>query len=81
MVEESLALWDYSVTRLDHNFCDVEIFCDIMDWEVRANFSPGHFHLIAVGPPCTDYSIAKTVGVRDLDWADQLVCRTKEIID
>ena len=52
-----------------------------MDWDFRAEFPPGHFHLIAAGPPCTEYSIAKTVGVRNLEWADQLVCRTKEIIE
>ena len=81
LVEESLALWGYSVTRLDQKFRDVEICCDIMDWDFRAEFAPGHFHLIASGPPCTEYSVAKTVGVRNLDWADQLVRRTKEIID
>ena len=80
-MEESLTLWGYSVIRLDQKFRDAEICCDIMDWDFRAEFPPGHFHLIAAGPPCTEYSIAKTVGVRNLEWADQLVCRTKEIIE
>ena len=52
-----------------------------MDWDLRAEFSPGHFHLIAAGPPYTEYSVAKMVGVRNLEWADQLVCRAKEIIE
>ena len=81
LVEKSLALWGYSVTRLDQKFRDAEICCDIMDRDFRAEILPGHFHLIAAGPPCTEYSIAKTVGVHNLDWADRLVCRTKEIID
>ena len=81
LVEESLSLWGYSVIRLDQKFRDAEICCDIMDWDFRAEFPPGHFHPIAAGPPCTEYSIAKTVGVRNLEWADQLVCRTREIIE
>ena len=77
LVEESLTLWGYSVIRLDQKFLDAEICCDIMDWDFRAEFPPSHFHLVAAGPPCTEYSIAKTVGVRNLEWADRLVCRTK----
>ena len=52
-----------------------------MDWDFRAEFPPSYFHLIAAGPPCTEYSMAKTVGVCNLEWADQLVCRTREIIE
>ena len=52
-----------------------------MDWDFRVEFPPGHFHLIAAAPPCTEYSIANTVGVRNLEWADQLVHRTKVIIE
>ena len=78
LVEESLTLWGYSVIRLDQKFCDAEICCDFMDWDFRAEYPPGHFHLIAAGPPCTEYSIAKTIGLRNLEWSDQLVCRTKK---
>ena len=81
LVEEILTLWGYSVIRLDQKDRDAEICCYIMNWDFQAEFLPGHFHLIAAGPRCTKYSIAKTVGVRNLDWADRLVCRTKEIID
>ena len=70
LVEESLTLWGYSVIRLDQKVRDAEICWDIMDWDFRSEFPPGHFHLIAAGPPCTEYSIAKTVGVRNLEWAD-----------
>ena len=39
------------------------------------------FIFFAAGPPCREYSIAKTVGVRHLEWAYELVHRTKEIIE
>ena len=67
LVEESLTLWGYSVIRLDQKVRDAEICCDIMDWDFRAEFSPSHFHLIAAGPPCTEYFIDKKVGVRNLE--------------
>ena len=81
MVEERLTLRGYSVIHLDQKFRDADICCDLIDWDFRAEFPPEYFHVIAAGPPCTEYSIAKTVGLRNLEWADQLVCRTKEIID
>jgi hypothetical protein len=36
---------------------------------------------IWASPPCTEYSIAKTVGTRNLDLADSIVRRTWEIIE
>ena len=59
LVERGLTLWGYSVICLDQKFRDTEIRCDIMDWDFRAEFPPGHFHLFAPGPPCTEYTIAK----------------------
>ena len=43
LVEEILALWGYSVTRLDQKCREVEIFCDIMDWDFQAEFPPVTF--------------------------------------
>ena len=56
-----------------------DITCDIMDWNYRATF-PEDFDAIHASPPCTEYSIAKTVGVRDLEKADAIVQRTLDII-
>ena len=48
--------------------------------EFPGGVSSRSFSFDCGGTPCTEYSIAKTVGVRNLEMADQLVCRTKEII-
>ena len=39
------------------------------EWDQRS------VNRIWAGPPCTEYSMAKTIGVRKLDWADSLVER------
>jgi hypothetical protein len=52
---------------------------DIMTWNYQ-QYPPGHFHTIWASPPCTQYSKAKTRGVRDLAGANAIVQRTKDII-
>jgi len=53
---------------------------NILDWNYR-EYSPGHFDIIWCSPPCTEYSKAKTKGVRDLSGADALVLKCFEILD
>lgn len=53
---------------------------DIMAWD-HTQYPPGHFDVVWASPPCTEYSKAKTRGVRDLTGADALVRRAFEIID
>ena len=66
------------VTSLDRDM-PADIRMDIMDWNY-ASLPPNSFDVIWASPPCTEYSVAKTVGVRKLDEANAIVKRTIEII-
>ena len=66
------------VTSLDRDM-PADIRMDILDWHY-ASLPPNSFDVIWASPPCTEYSRAKTVGVRKLDEANAIVKRTLEII-
>ena len=66
------------VTSLDRDM-PADIRMDILDWHY-ASLPPNSFDIIWASPPCTEYSRAKTVGVRKLDEANAIVKRTLEII-
>ena len=53
---------------------------DILTWDYKV-YKPGYFDVIWCSPPCTEYSIAKTRGERNLELADSLVKKSFEIID
>ena len=57
------------------------IVTNVLAWEYAKDFSPGYFSVIAAGVPCNEYSPAKTIGHRKLDYADKLVQKTIEIIN
>ena len=69
----------WEVISLDRDL-PADIRCDIMDWDYRAVYPTGHFDFIWASPPCTEYSKAKTVGVRKLEEANRVVERTLGII-
>ena len=69
--------YGYSVTSLDLK--NASINCNILDWDFQ-QFPVGYFDLIWSSPPCTEYSRAKTVGTRNLDYANKIVLKTIEII-
>jgi len=52
---------------------------DILTWNYKV-YPKGHFDFVWASPPCTEFSPAKTVGVRDIEGATQLVKKAIEII-
>jgi hypothetical protein len=70
---------EWEVTCLDRDM-KADIQCDIMDWDYKNSFAPGAFDMVWASPPCTEYSKAKTVGVRRIDEANDIVQRTIDII-
>ena len=74
--------------RMGHEVVSVDIepqfnpsLCvDILTWDYT-EFEPHSFFFIHASPPCTEYSKAKTKGVRNLEFADSLVNKALEIID
>lgn len=71
----------YNVTSVDNRIRSHPTICtDVLTWDYKAVLKPGQFDVVWASPPCTEYSKAKTVGVRDIAGANKLVQKTLEII-
>ena len=66
------------VVSLDRDM-PADIRLDIMDWDYTT-YKPKDFDVIWASPPCTEYSMAKTTGVRKIDEANRISQRTIDII-
>ena len=72
----------YGVVTLDSDpkyKADFQV--NILEWDFRSFFKPGHFRIVACSPPCRDFSTALTTRARDLDYGDMLVKRCLEIVE
>ena len=69
----------WQVVSLDRDM-EADIKTDIMDWDYKS-WLPGQFDFIWASPPCTEYSVAKTVGTRDIEGSNKVVQRTLDIIE
>ena len=70
--------WGWEVVSLDR-YMDADIKTDIVDWDYKTH-ELGYFDVVWASPPCTEYRRAKTVGVRKIEEANQVVQRTLDII-
>ena len=69
----------YEVILLDEAM-EADIKCNILDWGYKI-YPHKYFDVIWASPPCTEYSIAKTTGVRDIEEANKIVQRTLDILE
>ena len=67
----------YDVVSLDLK--DANINTDILNWDYK-QFNRNNVQIIWASPPCVEYSIAKTTGVRKIDYANSIVQKSIEII-
>jgi site-specific DNA-cytosine methylase len=67
----------WEVVSLDLKNADIQI--DILDWDFES-FPVGVFDFVWASPPCTEYSRAKTTGVRKIEEANKIVLKTIDII-
>ena len=70
---------EMDVISLDRDM-PADISTDIMNWDYT-QYPKGHFDVIWASPPCTEYSVAKTIGVRDIEGANEVVQQTLDILE
>lgn len=80
-VGKRLQEWGYEVVSVDNDpSAHATYTVDILRWNFRKLYSPHYFDIVAAGVPCTEYSVAKSVGVRNFELADRVAKKTLEII-
>ena len=70
--------YNFEITSLDKDM-KATIQTDILNWNYKT-YPTKYFDVIWASPPCAEYSIAKTTGIRKIEQANQIVKRVLEII-
>ena len=70
--------WDVVSLDMDPK-TNADIKCNIMDFDYKT-LQAGQLDMIWASPPCTEYSIAKTIGTRKIEASNEVVQRTLDII-
>ena len=66
---------------IDPSTCP-DIIADLVTWtSTNLPWPPGYFDVIWASPPCTQYSFAKSIGVRYIDEANAIVQAVLRIIE
>ena len=63
----------YDVTSLDLKHADINT--DVLNLDYKT-YEPKHVDVIWASPPCTEYSLVKTTGTRNIQLANQMVLKT-----
>ena len=71
--------FEHEVISLDKDM-PASIQCAILQFDYTV-YPSNYFNFIWASPPCTEYSQAKTIGIRNLELANALVLKTLEIIE
>tara|TARA_R110001632_G_scaffold134650_2_gene250214 strand:+ start:1002 stop:1625 length:624 start_codon:yes stop_codon:yes gene_type:complete len=71
--------WDVVSVDMEKKFNPTHL-CNIMDFDYK-QYPKNHFAIVWGSPPCTEYSKAKSQGVRDIEGANIIVLKTIEIIN
>ena len=69
-VGRAAKIFGYDVISLDLK--DATIITDILEWDYT-KLDPNMIDVIWASPPCTQYSIAKTLGTRKIEEANRIV--------
>ena len=70
--------YNFEITSLGKDM-EATIKTDILNWNYKT-YPTKYFNVIWASPPCTEYSIAKTTGTRNIEQANNIVKRVLEII-
>ena len=69
----------YTVLSLDRDMV-ADLTLDIRNWDYT-RLQPRIFDVIWASPPCTEYSRAKSIGIRDIEGSNEIVKLTLDIIN